>query len=320
MRNAASAPGLLEDPHSLRTRFEEAVPFRHIVFEQFFSEELLARLIDDFPPFERGQSRNELGAEGGKAHCPDVREISPAFREVDGIVRSAEFLSWLSAATGIPKLLDDPDYIGGGTHENRSGQDLDPHVDFNRHPTRGWWRRLNLIVFLNPEWKPQWGGALDLHSDPRSPDIDRVARVQPIANRAVLFETTESSWHGFRAVAAPPRVSRRSFAVYYYTADEPSEAGAPKPSAIPNHSTIYVQRGLPERFTAGRRLTEDDVREVQTLLTRRDAQIQMLYEREQQMQGDFDTALRNVQESSSFRLGRAMTWPLRALRRVVRGL
>ena len=44
------------------------------------------------------------------------------------------FLSLMASLTGIPALTHDPHYLGGGTHENLSGQDLDLHIDFNYHP------------------------------------------------------------------------------------------------------------------------------------------------------------------------------------------
>jgi hypothetical protein len=189
------------------------------------------------------------------------------------LIQTPAFLGFVSRLTGIPDLLYDSSYFGGGTHENREGQDLDAHVDFNRHPLENWHRRLNLIVYLNHEWDAAWGGSLELHSDPRSRD-DRVSLVVPLFNRCVIFETTESSWHGFSRIALPADrrdLSRKSIALYFYTKDRPAEELAD------THSTIYVDRPLPEHFRAGATLSDADVEELRVLLTRRDQHNQRLY-------------------------------------------
>ncbi len=235
--------------------FRRRDPFRHVVIESFFESSYANDLLAQFPAFEQGNARNEAGELAGKAVVERIRELGPAYRALDDLVQSRPFLDWLASVTGIPDLLYDPYYFGGGTHENRQGQALDAHVDFNRHPIEPWHRRLNLIVYLNPEWQESWGGVLQLHSDPRSPD-DRTLSIVPGFNRCVIFETTEWSWHGFPPISLPAEhadLTRRSIALYFYTTSRP-----PEELADP-HSTIYVDRPLPDRFQTGLELSENDV-------------------------------------------------------------
>jgi hypothetical protein len=270
---AQISPQVIADAPLFAARFQRRDPFRHVVIDDFFAPDYAAELLAGFPAFERGNARNENGGIGHKSTVEKIRDLGPAYATLDDLVKSPALLDFVGQLTGIPELLYDPWYFGGGTHENRDGQDLDAHVDFNRHPVENWHRRLNLIVYFNHEWDDAWGGSLELHSDPRSPD-DRIKLVTPLYNRCVIFETTETSWHGFtrigRAPGLPP-LSRKSIALYFYTKQRPAEeiAGA--------HSTIYVDRPLPERYRTGMTLAADDVRELRILLARRDQHNQRLY-------------------------------------------
>ncbi|MFA5684174.1 MAG: 2OG-Fe(II) oxygenase [Lysobacteraceae bacterium] len=274
-------------PHAaeLAPRFARREPFRHLVIDDFLPRPFADALLAQFPDFARGNARNETGELGGKSVVERIRELGPAYVALDDLIQTRGFLDWLSAATGIPDLLYDPWYFGGGTHDNRHGQDLDPHVDFNRHPENGWHRRLNLIVYLNHEWEDAWGGSLELHTDPRTAN-DVVTLVTPLFNRCVVFETTEWSWHGFSRIDLPADrrdLSRRSVALYFYTRQRPEEELAP------THSTIYVDRPLPAHLQAGHTLTGDDMAALHTLLTRRDMHNQRLYEEVKQLQARLGT-------------------------------
>lgn len=267
------APRTLADTERHAAAFARREPFRHVVIDDFLRPDYAAALLAAFPPFERGNARNEAGELGGKSTIERIRGLGPQYATLDDLIRTRAFLDLVGRITGIPELLYDPDYFGGGTHENREGQDLDAHVDFNRHPREGWHRRLNLIVYLNHEWDDAWGGSLELHSDPRAAD-DRTTLVTPLFNRCVIFETTEWSWHGFSRISLPAdrrNLTRKSIALYFYTRERPAEELAG------THSTIYVDRPLPERFRAGATLSEADMEELRVLLVRRDQHNQRLY-------------------------------------------
>jgi len=257
--------------------FAAARPFRHVAIADFLDRALCERLLADFPAFEARHALNEMGEVGGKAVRMDVRDISEAYRELDRYLQTPEFLGFVSRVTGIPDLLYDPDYVGGGTHENRQGQGLDAHVDFNYHPRTKWHRRLNLIVYLNPRWEPAWGGELELHADPWQPAADDVVRIPPLFNLCAIFETTESSWHGFSEIRLPAeaaQLSRKSFAIYLYTRERPAEQTAPP------HATIYVPESMPAGLAAGRVLSADDVGELTRRFSRLRTQLRYLYDRE----------------------------------------
>jgi Rps23 Pro-64 3,4-dihydroxylase Tpa1-like proline 4-hydroxylase len=296
----------------LRRQFAAARPFRHVVIEPFLDRQFCANLMAEFPAFQARNALNESGEAGRKAVVPQLARLGPAYQRFDRLIRDRKFLELIGRITGIPHVLYDPDYVGGGTHENLDGQELDAHVDFNYHPSRPLHRRLNLIVFLNEEWDAAWGGCLELLRDPWATGDGLRREVIPLANRAVIFETTEASWHGFRRIQLPPgkRLSRRSLAVYFYTRRRPAEETAPA------HGTVYYQRPLPEHIQAGHTLSQEDAAVIRTLLARRDQTIQFLYQRELK----FSSVLAGIMQSPSFRLGRAITWPGRALRSISRRL
>ena len=267
--------GVAQGRETLAERFQAAQPFRHVVIDGFFDEDFCRRLVESFPEFDEKLAINEDGQVGRKAVRERIRSIGPAWEALDELVKGAEFRQFIGDITGIPDLQYDPYYFGGGTHDNRHGQDLDPHVDFNYHPVTRQHRRLNLIVYLNEEWRDEWGGSLQLHRDPYKPPAeDEIVTVTPIMNRCVIFETNEYSWHGFERISLPDErrgMSRRSFALYYYTDTRPAEETGPE------HSTIYVERHLPERYRPGMTLDEADLQEVRTLLARRDQHLKRLY-------------------------------------------
>jgi hypothetical protein len=261
------------DADALGARFAQAQPFRHVVVDGFFDAGFAQALLAQFPGFERGNSVSEDGRPGDKSTFERIRQLGDAYAALDDLVRGPDFLRLVGRITGIDGLMYDPWYLGGGTHDNRHGSGLEAHVDFNFHPLEGWHRRLNLIVYLNPQWEPGWGGQLQLHRDPAS-GAPADASINPLFNRCVIFETHDRSWHGFDPIHLPPEhraLSRRSIALYFYTRADAADA----PAAA--HSTVYVSQPLPARLAAGHTLTAGDVAALQGLLAERDARIRFQY-------------------------------------------
>lgn len=202
-----------------RTLFVTGTPVPHAVIDNAISDERLRKLTDAFPSptWERWTN---LGTEyeRNKLVCNIREEFPEPVRELIDDLQSPEFLRQLEAITGIEKLIPDPYLTGGGMHLSTGGGILAPHTDFHIYERLDLYRRVNVLVYLNPEWEPGDGGSLRLWDSHRRNDGDE-ASIDPIGGRMVIFRTDDRSVHGF---TDPVRAGclRRSIALYYYTSSE----------------------------------------------------------------------------------------------------
>jgi Rps23 Pro-64 3,4-dihydroxylase Tpa1-like proline 4-hydroxylase len=219
-------PDVIRRAAEIQLEFQQAKPFRHVAIDNFLRSDICESLLRDFPVFDEKRAMDERGLLGRKAVVEHVSNISQAYRSFYEYINSAPFLEAMSTLTGIDDLIADKTLFGGGTHNNLSGQGLDVHIDFNIDERNMLHRRINLLIYLNKEWDEAWGGAIALHSDPHNATLDETASFLPLFDRAVIFETNEYSWHGFRRIALPldkQHLSCKSFSVYLYTKDRPAE-------------------------------------------------------------------------------------------------
>ena len=134
-------------------------------------------------------------------------------------LNSSSFIDFLQYLTGIPSLIPDPHYIGGGYQEVKRGGMLKMHIDFAKHPATRLDRRLNCLIYLNKNWIDAYNGHLMLYN---AEFTNCEKSISPIFNRMVVFSTTNTSFHGLpEPLMCPPNVSRKSLALYYYTNGRP---------------------------------------------------------------------------------------------------
>jgi len=207
-----------EKAKALSQAYKAAEPFAHCVIDNFLPEEITERLLKEFPVItDREMKRSQ---EIFKGLClPDQLPQSAAWaRGVFYSFNSLPFIAFLEELTGIKGLIPDPYFMGGGFHETLSGGRLGIHADFNIHQKLRLRRRINVLVYLNHDWKPEWGGELELWTKDMKTKAKSVA---PLFNRCVIFDTDDTSWHGHPdPMTCPLDRSRKSIALYYYTASD----------------------------------------------------------------------------------------------------
>ena len=209
----------------LREQFCNRHPFNHVVIENFFEANVaegLAKEIDvAIPSWHEYDNAIEI-----KHTCNNWNEFPALTYQVFSFLVSAAFVSVLRQITGCANLVADVGLHGGGWHRHRRGGKLNAHLDYSIHPKTGMQRKLNLIAYLSRDWDPTWGGGLGLwaHDAEGQRRGDMVKVVHCLFNRAVLFDTTQNSWHGLPdPIACPEDKYRSSLAVYYMT---PAPEGA----------------------------------------------------------------------------------------------
>ena len=230
---------------SKRDDYRAASPFPHAVIDGLIPDTVLEGVLEEFP--EPTKAWRTSASKHGKKFGAAVKEVQlgPVTRNVLAELNSAAFLEFLQTLTSIEEpLIGDPHYAGGGLHQIPPGGYLKVHADFNRHPRFDLDRRLNVLFYLNQDWRPEWGGQLELWNQ----EMTRAEQsIEPLFNRAVIFSTTKTSYHGHPdPLRCPEGRWRRSLAIYYYS------NGRPEEETSEWHSTLWQQRQAAKDFAPAR--------------------------------------------------------------------
>jgi hypothetical protein len=224
-------------------------PYPHIVLDDFFDPNIVNEILDEFPKpgairWQRFDNANEI-----KLASAAEASFGTLTRLFLYHLNSITFLEFLSRITGIENLIPDPRFDGGGLHQIVQGGKLGVHADFNKHRAFGLDRRLNLLLYLNKDWREEYGGHLQLWNR----DMSRCeAKIAPLFNRVMIFGTTDFTYHGHPdPLQCPAEMTRKSLALYYFTNGRPSE------EVTGEHSTIFRAR------------TPDDLRPTMTQRVRK---------------------------------------------------
>lgn len=206
-------------------RFSGGEPFPFCVVDDFLDDALARRLSDEFPAKESFVWHDYSSPIEIKRTCNQWNVFPRETYKTFSVLNSPEFVKLMGGLFGVSPLYADYGLNGGGMHLHGRGGKLNPHLDYSLHPKTSQLRKLNLLVYLNPNWQDSWGGSLGLYE--RGP-TDRlpgelVKIIRPMFNRAVIFDTTCQSWHGLcEPITCPEGEYRKSLAVYYLT-EAPAE-------------------------------------------------------------------------------------------------
>lgn len=212
---ASTTESLVELGQKQRQSYASAHPFPHAVIEDFFDPAVIEGVLGEASQVDKAASYAKfVGArtETNKfAYLPQV--VGPETARLVNFLNSGPVIAYLEKLTGIDGLLADPSYFGGGLHCIEQGGFLEVHADFNHLKRYNLERRINLLLYLNKDWRDEYNGKLELWDR-----TTMAAEIAPVFNRCVIFSTTQDSLHGHPVpLKTPDGIARRSIALYYYT-------------------------------------------------------------------------------------------------------
>jgi len=195
----------------LRMDYLLAKPFPYLVIDGFCDTDKLLAAYAQIPELNN-KSRDYIFA-NNKFEKANYKELGPLFGELYLDLSSARmngFLSYIANET----VFVDPRNHGGGLHQGKQNSFLDMHLDFNYHPLqKNWYRNMNLLLYLNKDWKPAYKGHLKLH-DLRSGEEKEL---EVPFNRMIIQQTRAYALHGYEMTCFPSGQFRTSIATYAYT-------------------------------------------------------------------------------------------------------
>lgn len=217
---------------TFKNQYLSALPFPHIVFDNFLKKSFIKKIISEFPSHKNQDDilfNNNYEGHNKRQINPNSLDINQ--RNIFNFFNSSKFLIFLENLTGIEGLIPDPHFEGGGFHEIKNKGKLGIHADFRINNKLRLCRRINLLIYLNQDWQCEYKGNFEIYDKKMK---NKIHSIEPLYNRCVIFNTDEKSYHGHpEPLNLPENLSRKSIALYYYTAS-PSIF-----NEVPNHSTMY---------------------------------------------------------------------------------
>lgn len=226
----------------LSFNYKNSLPFPHIVIDNFLERKIaeiahneLSKLeVWDYDPTDYSklaqQNKFFMPSPNYEVDLEIMRKDSITAFQILQFLNSDITLRFLEKLTGIENLIPDPTFTGGGYHKIKKGGKLAIHADYNIHPHTKLHRRINLLVYLNPNWVEEWGGNLELWNKTLT---EKTHEIAPMFNRAVIFNITDDAYHGHpEPLKCPDNEARYSMALYYFTEDRPEEEKNSEHSAL----------------------------------------------------------------------------------------
>ena len=170
---------------------------RHFVIDGMLDVETCQNIYQAFPKDGRGFFNRETFREKKKTSA-DLSTYDKLLSDITYAFQDHRVVDLVAKLIGFEQIEPDPKLYAGGLSMMFPGDFLNPHIDNSHDGDRERYRRLNLLYYVSPEWKLEYGGNFELWDEQRLIPQTLVANT----NRLIVMETNKISWHSVSPVKA----------------------------------------------------------------------------------------------------------------------
>lgn len=188
-------------------------PFTHVIIDNFLKQDVIDKVFNEIPVLNDDfyEYYNPLEI---KYVYDKIDKLQSNIKNVFYALSHTKIINKLKDIFNIDNLEYDPLLHGAGIHLHPNNGRLHMHLDYEKHPIlENKQRILNIILYLNKQWKTEWNGDTQLWDKNMS---ECKVKSYPEYNKAIIFKTSEDSWHGVPDIIKCSENEFRKTLAFYY--------------------------------------------------------------------------------------------------------
>lgn len=196
------------------SRSKDLIGVRHVVIDDLLPENIAHDIGSAFPA--GGSMRLMKSFREQKYTSKSYDLFDPILGDITFALQETLIVSLIEDITGIKDQVPDSLLYAGGLSAMEKGHFLSPHIDNYHDSSRTYYRTLNLLYYVTPEWKFEDGGNLEIWSK----DLSNKITIHSKFNRLFIMETTPYSWHSVSNIKIA--ATRKCVSNYYFSKKSPT--------------------------------------------------------------------------------------------------
>ncbi len=207
---------LERDADKIRADFQtdKGITTRFTAIDDLLPEDIARKIFISFPAFEKMRLLDSFREKKYTSKALD--QYNPLIADITFAFQDQRIIEKIAELTGIKDPHGDPKLYAGGISAMAKGHFLNPHLDNSHDYEQKHYRVLNLLYYCSPDWKPEYGGNLELWNE----DVTEAVEIPSLFNRLVLMSTNDKSWHSVNQVKKDG--ARCCISNYYFSPHSPN--------------------------------------------------------------------------------------------------